>query len=97
MKRLWLIISVYTSTSRDEINTLLFKELCAETYLLILKKFNNTDIKCINISPTLLMLLAHSCEIIKANNNCSLEEYSESSIEYHNKVLHFFRLSLSRN
>ena len=89
MKRLWLIISVYTSTTRNEINIIIFKKLCAESYLLILKKFNNSEIKWINISPTLHMLLASSWEIIEANNNYSLGEYSGSGLEHNSKFLHF--------
>ena len=76
--------------------TVFFKELCAGTYLLILNKFNNAEIRWINISPTLHMLLAHSWEIIEANNNYSLGEYSESGLEHNNKFLRFFRLSLAR-
>ena len=40
--RLWIAVKVYTS--KDSVNTNLFKDFCLETYLIILTKFNNVDL-----------------------------------------------------
>ena len=87
LNRLWIIISLYTSKPRDnlEINTTLYGELCVETYDLIINCFENSNSKWINVSPTLHMMLAHSWEIIEMNNNKGLGEYSESGLEHNNK------------
>ena len=86
LNRLWVLISVYTSKPKDdlEVNTTLYGELCVETYDLIINCFKNSDYKWINVSPTLHMLLAHSWEIIEMNNNKGLGEYSESGLEHNN-------------
>ena len=96
LNRLWMILVVYTSTSKDEVNTLLFRELCEETYDLLLNSFQNSESKWINVSPTLHMLLAHSWEVIENNNNCGVGEYSETGLEHNNKFLRFFRQCLAR-
>ena len=95
LNRLWVILVVYTSTSKDEVNTLLFRELCEETYDLLLNSFQNSESKWINVSPTLHMLLAHSWEVIENNNNCGVGEYSETSLEHNNKFLRFFQTMFS--
>ena len=85
--RLWVILVVYTSTSKDEVNTLLFRELCEETYDLLQNSFQNSESKWINVSPTLHLLLAHSRKVIENNNNCGVGEYSETGLEHNNKFL----------
>lgn len=96
LNRLWLIISVYKSKSKDDINISLYKELCAETYLLLLNKFKNHEARWISTSPALHILLAYSWEIIESNNNCGLGEYSDNGLENNNKFLLIFRVSLVR-
>ena len=96
LNRLWVILFIYTSDSKDEVNVDMFREFCTETYNLILNNFNNLETKWINITPTLHMLLAHSWELIEMNNSCGLGECSETGLENNNKFLRFFRLCLSR-
>ena len=98
LNRLWVIISIYTSKPKDdlEVNTTLYGELCVETYDLIINCFENSITKWINVSPTLHMLLAHSWEIIEMNKNQGLGDYSETGLEHNNKFLRFFRQILAR-
>ena len=84
LNRLWVTLSVYTSDSKDDIIVDIYKQLCIETYNLILNNFNNSEIHWINISPTLHMLLAHSWELIEKNSNRGLGEYSEGGLEHNN-------------
>ena len=97
LNRLWVILFVYTSQSKDaQVNIPLFREFCANTYELLLTGFENSESKWINISPTVHMLLAHSWELIEINNNYGLGEYSEQGLEHNNKFLRYFRQYLSR-
>ena len=95
--RLWIILFIYTSQSKNaQVNTLLFREFCADTYKLLLNNFENSEKKWINVSPTLHMILAHSWELIEINGNYGLGEYSETGLENNNKFLRYFREHLAR-
>ena len=80
--------------SNDEVNDY-FDEFCRDTCMLILTSFNK-DQPWIYISPTVHGLLHHSWELIQANDNVGLQEYSESPIEGNMKFLRFYRQFLSR-
>ena len=47
-------------------------------------------------SPTLHAFLSHSPELIDANDNHGLGDFSEQGLENNNKFLRFFRKTLSR-
>ena len=97
MDRLWIILFIYTSQSKNaQVNTLLFREFCADTYELLLKNFENLVKRWINVSPTLHMLLAHAWELIEINGKYGLGEYSETGLENNNKFLRYFREHLAR-
>ena len=97
LNRLWVILYMYTSqTKAVQVHIPLFREFCVTTYQLLLKSFNNSESKWINVSPTLHMLLAHSWELIEINNCCGLGEYSETGLENNNNFLRFFRKFLAR-
>ena len=51
LNRLWVIMSIYTSKAKDdvEVNTTLHGELCVETYDLITNCFQNSNSKSINV------------------------------------------------
>ena len=91
--RLWVCIKVYTGTSKVNIEE--YKKFCIETYEFLLDNFSNTN-RWISISPTLHSLLAHSWEIISANDGVVLGEYTEGGLENSNKFLRFYRTRLSR-
>ena len=75
--RLWIILSIYTSQSKNvQVNTLLFREFCADTYELLLNNFENSE----NVLPTLHMLLAHSWELIELIGKYGVGGYSETGL-----------------
>ena len=78
-----------------QVNVEEYKKFCIETYEFLLDNFSNTN-RWISISPTLHSLLAHSWEIISANDGVGLGEYTEGGLENSNKFLRFYRIRLSR-
>ena len=91
--RLWLIMSIYNSN--DEVNEY-FNDFCNETCILLLTSFNKDQKNWIYISPTVHGLLHHSWELIQANGNFGLQEFSESALEGNMKFLRFYREFLAR-
>ena len=50
----------------------------------------------IYVTPTVHALLGHSAELISFNKNKGLKYYSEEGLETYNKLLRFYRRTLSR-
>ena len=82
--------------SNSKVNIDEFKMFCLDTYKLILSKFNNENLKWINISPTVHALLAHGWELISLNDGIGLGQYTEGGLENNNKFLRFYRRNLAR-
>ena len=67
-----------------------------ETYQIIISETCENKSKWINISPTVHALLAHSWELITANDDVGLGAFTESGLENNNKFLRFYRQYLAR-
>ena len=91
--RLWLIMKIYNSN--DEVNEY-FDEFSKETCIMLLTSFNKDQKNWIYLSPTVHGLLHHSWEVIQANGNFGLQEYSESALEGNMKFIRFYREFLAR-
>ena len=63
---------------------------------MLLTSFNKDQQNWIYLSPTVHGLLHHIWELIQANDNFGLQEYSESALEGNMKFLRFYRKILAR-
>ena len=68
-----------------------YTALCTRLYLFLI-----TKLPWVSITPSLHKLLAHSAELIRANDGCGLEAFSEEGMEANNKRLRQIRTELSR-
>ena len=91
--RIWLIVYIYNSN--EEVDEY-FSEFCNETCIILLTSFNGNDELWIYLTPTLHGILHHTWELIQANDNFGLQEFSESAIEGNMKFLRFYREFLAR-
>ena len=78
-------------SSRYAINIPKYKNLCKSLYIYLL-----TELPWVSITPTLHKLLAHSSELIEANDGKGLCKLSEEGLETCHKRLREIRLKLSR-
>lgn len=68
-----------------------YKGLCTSLYIFLLKNF-----PWVSITPSLHKVLAHSWEVIEANEGKGLKRLDESGLEANNKILRHLRTKLSR-
>ena len=93
--RIWVILKIYSSNYEVCVDE--FSAFCIDTYVMIISEFKNpTGKSWIHISPTLHALLAHSGELISANDGKGLKDKSEEGVEHCNKFLRFYRRALAR-
>ena len=67
-----------------------YQKFCRDTYLKI------ADIKWIEFSSTVHVVLGHSPELIRENNNTGLLNFTECGVEANNKFLRQYRINKSR-
>lgn len=95
MMNIAVIIAVMSSSGK--VNVEAYQELCRTTAVLV-----KTDIldhlgeSWVMFTPTVHALLAHSSELITANGNRGLANFSEQGLEANNKFLRIIRLYFSR-
>lgn len=77
-------------------DVMLYTELYNETYKLLLTMFWGSGHPWIYVSPTVHGLLAHTSELIVANDGYGLGKFAESGLENNNKFLRFYRMHLAR-
>ena len=95
LSRSYVITKLYNSTFK--INVPQLKDFCVETKKLLLTSFNQWDEEpWIYLTPTVYGILEHVPELIEANENKGLAEYTESSLECNNKILRLIRIAQSR-
>lgn len=91
--------SLYLSTTQQRASMLMNLKLSAltlSTYCWVHLTTKLLSGSAISISPTVHALLAHSWELIQANNDHDLGVFTESGLEANNKFLRFYRQYLSR-
>ena len=88
-------------SSKKNVNSAEFRNLCTELYLFLLRNFPRISNRhlpgpWISITPTLHKVLGHSWELIEFNDGEGLGSLDESGLEGCNKILRKIRTTLSR-
>ena len=83
-----VILSIINSNRKVNVDE--YHEFCRDTYLKI------ANIKWIEFTSTVHIVLGHSHGLIRENNNTGLLNYTECGIEANNKFLRQYRINKSR-
>ena len=103
MRRYGMMLSIILQVMGSDklVNVIKYKEFCTELNLFLLINFPRIKNKhltgpWISITPSLHKVLAHSWELIEANEGRGLKRLDECGLEANNKVLRYLRTKLSR-
>eukprot|EP00088_Acartia_fossae_P039914 TRINITY_DN4153_c0_g1_i1.p1 TRINITY_DN4153_c0_g1~~TRINITY_DN4153_c0_g1_i1.p1 ORF type:complete len:755 (-),score=121.41 TRINITY_DN4153_c0_g1_i1:80-2179(-) len=87
--QLSIILGIVSSDGVYDIEK--YRDYCTQLYVHLL-----TKLSWVSITPTLHKLLAHSAELMEANDCHGLKNISEEGLEANNKIVRKFRSNLSR-